>query len=274
MLVDWLRDNDWAVRLLVIGAVVLAGVVITWIARRSVLRFERRVGGAHPTGSPALKRAHTLAALLSATATVVIWVVVLITVLEQAGVPVGPLLAAAGIGGIALGFGAQHLVRDLVAGFCILLENQYDVGDEVVVGGVEGTVEAITLRTTVVRSLDGSRHVVSNGEVRVSSNKTKVYSRYVFVLPLPYDVDTDRAVEVARGAADAMRAEQEWAVDMLGPLQVLGIDAFSEHSVDVKLYVETRPGRQDAVGRELRRRLKLALDEADIPLPFPPPAPR
>ena len=271
---DWIRDNEWAQRLIVIGLDVLAGVLLTWIARRLVARFERRVGGTLPPGSRGLKRAHTLAALLSASATVVIWVVVLITVLEQTGVPVGPLLAAAGIGGIALGFGAQTLVRDLVAGFCILLENQYDVGDEIVVAGVEGTVEAITLRTTVLRSLDGGRHVVSNGEVRVSNNRTKLYSRYVFVLPLPYDVDVDRAIEVARGAADLMRTETQWATDMLGPLQVLGVDAFSELSVDVKLYVETRPGRQDAVGRELRRRIMQALVREGIPFPFRPPGTR
>lgn len=271
---DWLNEHDWAVRLIVIAALVLGGMAMHWIARRLVRRFERRISGTLPAGSPGLKRAKTLAALLGASATVVIWVVVLMTVLEQAGVPVGPLLAAAGIGGIALGFGAQHLVRDLVAGFCILLENQYDVGDEITAVGVAGTVEAITLRTTVLRSLDGSRHVVANGEIRVSSNRTKVYSRYLFVLPLPYDVDVDRAVAVAREAADELRADRAFALDMLGPLQVLGIDAFGEQSIDVKLYVETRPGRQDVVGRELRRRLKLALDREGIPLPFPPSQPR
>jgi small conductance mechanosensitive channel len=243
--------------------------VATWIKRVLVHRFERRIAGALPTDAATTKRARTLAAVLGAVGTLVIWLIVGIVALEESGVPVGPLLAAAGIGGIALGFGAQTLVRDLVAGFCILSENQFDVGDEIRVADVEGTVEAITLRTTVLRGLDGSRHVVSNGEIRVSSNRTKVFSRYVLVLPLPYDADLDRAVEVVRAAADELRGDPAFGADILGPLNVLGLDAFGEQRLDVKAYVETKPGRQWAVGRELRRRIKLALDREGIPLAAP-----
>ncbi|MFN8108657.1 MAG: mechanosensitive ion channel [Thermoleophilia bacterium] len=196
-----------------------------------------------------------------------IWTVVLISAMQVLGVLVGPLLAAAGIGGFVLGFGAQTLVRDVVAGFNILLEHQHDVGDEVALGDVEGTVEAISLRTTAVRGLDGARHVVANGEVRVSTNRTRLYSRYLLVLPLPYTQDIDAAVEVARAAAAELREDPDLGPDILGDLRVLGVDAFGERSVDVKMYIETRPGRQHAVGRELRRRIKLAMDREGIVMP-------
>jgi small conductance mechanosensitive channel len=244
-------------------------VLLTWIKRILVRRFERRIQGALPSNAATTKRARTLAAVLGTIGTLVIWIVVGIVVMEKAGIPVGPFLAAAGIGGIALGFGAQTLVRDLVSGFCILSENQFDVGDDVRVADVEGTVESISLRSTVLRGLDGARHVVSNGEIRVSSNRTKVFSRYVLVLPLPYDADLDRAVEVARAAAEELRADPGFAPDILGPLNVLGLDAFGEQRLDVKAYIETKPGRQWTVGRELRRRIKLALDREGIPLAPP-----
>jgi moderate conductance mechanosensitive channel len=260
---DGVSDYLWVPILVVGGAVALLG------ARWLIGRFERRLSVGATHDSETMKRSRTLATVLRASVTVVILVVLALMALEQGGVSVGPLLAAAGIGGVALGFGAQQIVRDIIGGFCILLENQFDVGDQVVVAGVEGTVESISLRTTVVRSVDGARHVISNGLIQASSNLTRAYSRYVFVLPLPYDADVDRAIEVARETTQTMRADPAWAADITGPLVVLGLDEFSENSVDVKLYIETLPGRHSDAGRELRKRLKAALGEAGIPLPFP-----
>jgi len=262
---------EWAEELARFAGLVVAGAVASWLLRRLVRRGERRMRGTLPRDSPAGKRARTLASVLTALGVVVIWLVVAITALEVAGVPVGPLLAAAGIGGVALGFGAQNLVRDLVAGTFILSENQYDIGDHVVVAGVEGTVEAITLRSTVVRSVDGTRHVVSNGEIRVSSNATRVYSRYVMVVPVPYEADVDRALAVLRATGEELAADPTWAPDVAAPPTVMGVDAFTESRVELKLMVETVPGRQWAVGRELRRRIRLALAAAGVPM-VPPPA--
>jgi small-conductance mechanosensitive channel len=199
----------------------------------------------------------------------VVWTVAAITVLDQAGVQVAPILAAAGIAGIALGFGAQSLVKDILAGFFILMENQYDVGDVIAIAGVSGTVEAVNMRTTVLRSLDGSRHVVPNGEITVSSNMTKVYSRYLFVLPVPYEEDVDRPIAVLEEVAEELSQDPEFGPLMTGTVTVLGVDQYGDSSVDVKCYVETVPGEQWKVGRELRRRLKMALDERGIEIPYP-----
>lgn len=257
---------DWATDLGGIGALLLGALIVTWVTRWLLRRLERRMRGTLPADSGAAKRAGTLTSVIGAGAVVLIWAIALIMGLETLGVPVGPLIAAAGIGGVAIGFGAQNLVRDIVAGLFILSESQYDVGDHVRVGGVEGTVEAITLRSTVLRGLDGARHVVSNGEIRVSTNNTRLYSRYVMSVPVTYEADLDRAIEVLRGVGDGLADDPAFAPDLAGPASVLGVDAFTDSRVELKLFIETTPGRQWAIGRELRRRIRVALDAEGIPM--------
>lgn len=252
-----------------VGALVGLGLLLSWVTARLARRFERRIVGS-PTSEEAARRGRTLAAVLRAAVLIAIWVIVGISVLERLGVPVGPMLAAAGIGGIALGFGARLLVQDLVGGFCILTENQYSVGDEVTLGDVSGTVEAITLRTTVLRGLDGVRHVVSNGDVRTSSNATRSYSRAMLVVPLPYSADVDRAIDIISECGAELTADPDFADRVLGDLVVLGVDAFNQISVDIKAYVQTVPGQQHAVGRELRKRVGNALEAQGIKLPYMP----
>lgn len=255
-----------------VGAVLVA-LLATWLVRIGMGRLERRLGGGRATDPAVAKRARTLTSVLTAAVIVVIWIVALITGLDLAGVPVGPLLAAAGIGGVALGFGAQNVVRDLLAGMFILSEGQYDVGDHVAVAGVEGTVEAITLRSTVLRGLDGARHVVSNGEIRVSSNNTRLYSRYLLRIPLTYDADVERALDIVRRTGGTLCDDPAFRDDVTGPPAVLGVDAFTENRVEITAFVETVPGRQWAVGREFRRRLAVALAEEGVTMaPAPPPA--
>jgi len=260
---------DWAETLIRVGAIVAVGIVATYLALGLVRRFAARVETGDGPPSDLRRRSKTLASMLRSAVLVLIWVIVAVTCLNQTGIAVGPLLAAAGIVGIALGFGAQNLVRDLLAGFFILLESQYDVGDVVELAGVSGTVESVVLRTTVLRALDGRRHVVPNGEIRVSTNLTKVYSRYLLTLPVPYDEDVDRAVGVLERVAEALRQDPEYEGVITAPLTVLGVDAYGDSSVDVTCYIQTLPGEQWRVGRELRRRLKLALDEEGIAIPYP-----
>lgn len=254
-------------------AAILVAIVATWLLRVLMRRVEERMrGGALPLDESAAKRARTLTSVMAAVGVVVIWVVAVITGLELAGVPVGPLLAAAGIGGIAIGLGAQNLVRDLVAGTFILSESQYDVGDHVAVGGVEGTVEAITLRSTVLRGLDGARHVVANGEIRVSTNNTRIYSRYVLVVPVTYEADLDHAVAVLRATGEELAGDPAFRDDVAGPPVVLGVDAFTENRVELKAFIETAPGRQWVIGREFRRRVAAAMAREGIPMATPPAA--
>jgi small-conductance mechanosensitive channel len=256
--------THWASQLLTVAGIIIGATAISLVVRWLDGRLERRMAARFEQGSSGQKRAHTLTGILQAIVLAIVWITAFVMLLELVGVPVAPLLATAGIGGIAIGFGAQTLVRDLVAGFFILLENQYDVGDTVKVATVSGVVEAVGLRTTVLRGADGTRHVVSNGEIRISSNETRVYSRSVLTLPLPYDVDVDRVIGVATEVGAALRSDAEFGPDIRGDVEVLGVDAFGVDRMDVKLTVDTRPGRQWAVGRELRRRIKLALDSQGI----------
>ena len=260
---------EYAEILIRCGATVVVAFIITRICMVLVRRFQAHVDAGETGGSELQRRSRTLASVLRGVILAVVWTVAAITVLDQAGVQVAPILAAAGIAGIALGFGAQSLVKDILAGFFILMENQYDVGDVIQVAGVSGTVEAVNMRTTVLRALDGSRHVVPNGEIKVSSNLTKIYSRYLFVLPVPYEQDVDGAVAVLQEVAEELRQDPEFGPLMTAPLTVLGVDEYGDSSVDVKTYVETIPGEQWKVGRELRRRLKVALDERGIGIPYP-----
>jgi moderate conductance mechanosensitive channel len=252
-----------------LGVVILVALVATRLCLVLVRRMQRRIEATEGPRTDLQRRSQTLASVLRGAIVVVIWTVAAITALGQAGVEVAPILAAAGIGGIALGFGAQSLVKDVLAGFFILLENQYDVGDVVRIVGVSGSVEAVNLRTTTLRDLDGSRHVVPNGLIEVSTNLTKVYSRYVLVMPVPYETDVDRAVAVLERVADDLREDAGYAEVITGSLTVLGVDAYGDSAVEVKAFLETLPGEQWRVGRELRRRLKAALDAEGIPIPYP-----
>ncbi|MGH2771647.1 MAG: mechanosensitive ion channel family protein [Actinomycetota bacterium] len=254
-----------------IAGTLLGAFILARFARSVTERFERRVlaSDENPGKVARLKRARTLGKILLAAFRIVIWTVASLMVLSLLGVDVRPLLAAAGVGGIALGFGAQNLVRDILAGFFILFEHHYDVDDIVSIGGVNGKVESIGIRTTTLRDLDGRRHIVPNGEVRTSTNLTKDFSRYLFDLPISYEQDIDRAVAVAREAAENMRKEPEYGELILVPLEVLGVDNYADSNISVKVYVETVPGKQFRVGRELRRRIKQAWDGDGISVPYP-----
>jgi moderate conductance mechanosensitive channel len=260
----------WVQTIVLIAAVIGVTVALTWIVRRLAARFVNRVTQANVQAPlERAKRAQTVGSVLRAAATALLWVIATLIVLSQIGLNIAPLLTAAGVGGIALGFGAQNVVRDFLAGLFILLEDQYHVGDIVQIAGVDGMVEKITLRTTTLRDLEGVVHVVANGEIRVSSNRTKGYSRYVIDLPVPYDEDIDRVSDIARHVADEMRKEEQFANQILGPLEVLGIDAYGPVYATLKTYIDTRPGEQYTIGRELRGRILAACEAADITIAGP-----
>lgn len=255
---------DWGELLIEVGVIVLVALVLTQVVTVVVDRLVRRVRAEDGRPSDLQRRAQTLASVMRSGLLAVVWTVALISALSQAGVAVGPILAAAGIVGVALGFGAQNLVRDLLAGFFILFENQYDVGDVIEIVTVSGTVEAVNLRTTVLRAEDGARHVVPNGEVRVSTNLTKTFSRYPLTIPVPYGEDVDRAIGIARRVAEQMRMDEPYRALITRPFRVLGVDAYGASGVEVSCYVETVPGEQWVVGRELRRRLAQAFAEEGL----------
>ena len=215
------------------------------------------------------KRYHTLSAVTIKSCEVVIWLVFAFMALSLVGIPIAPVLAGASVAGIAVGFGAQTLVRDVLSGLFILLEDQYRKGDVVTLAGIGGYVEDVNLRRTVLRDLDGTVHNIPNGEVRVASNLTRDWSRVNLNVSVAYGEDLDRVTAVIN------RVGEEMAVDpVFGPLiveapKVLRVDAFEDSGIAIKILGVTKPIKQWEVMGELRKRLKRAFDEEGIEIPFP-----
>ena len=215
------------------------------------------------------KRADTLSQTVKSLLSICIVLVALIMVLGQLGVKIGPVLAAAGVLGVAVGFGAQHLVRDVISGFFILLDDQIRVGDVVQVAGKGGLVEKISVRMTILRDLAGNVHYIRNGEIAVVTNMTKEYSRYVFDIGVAYREDVDQVIEVVKQIDQELREDPAFKDDILEPIEILGLDQFADSAIIIKARTKTKPIRQWAVGREFNRRLKRKFDDLDIEIPFP-----
>jgi small conductance mechanosensitive channel len=214
-------------------------------------------------------RVRTLLPLMRKALLAVLIVIVAMIVLSEIGVNIGPLLAGAGIIGLAVGFGAQKLVQDVITGVFILLEDAVSVGDVVTVAGIGGLVEGMSIRSIRLRDLSGNMHTIPFSAVSTVTNMTKQYAYYVLDIGVAYREDTDEVAEVCRQILEAMRSEPEYAADILEPLEVLGVDQFADSAVILKARIKTRPIRQWAVGREFNRRMKKRFDELGIEIPFP-----
>lgn len=215
------------------------------------------------------KRLDTLSSIVGSILTVCIILVAAITIMGQLEIPIGPVLASADIVGVALGFGAQHVVKDVISGFFILLDDQIRVGDVVQIAGKGGLVEKTSLRMTVLRDLAGNVHYVRNGEIDVITNMTKEYSRYVFDVGVAYREDVDEVIEVIKQVDENLRNDPEFKAEILEPIEILGLDQFADSAIIIKARTKTKPIRQWAVGREFNKRLKKKFDEKDIEIPFP-----
>ena len=215
------------------------------------------------------KRVKTLIGLLKTISLTLVWVVAVVMSLDQIGLDITPILASAGIAGLAVGFGAQNLVRDVINGFFMILENQVRVGDVAIVNGTGGLVEAISFRTITLRDQSGTVHIFPNGTVTTLANMTKDWSAYVLDIGVAYKEDTDRVSTVMREVAKELQEDPEIGPKILEPIEILGVDKFGESEVVIKARLKTIPIQQWTVGREYRRRLKKAFDEKGIEIPFP-----
>ncbi len=215
------------------------------------------------------KRADTLARIVHQTLTLVILILSGMILLGQIGVNVGPILAGAGVLGLAVGFGAQSLVKDIITGFFILLDNRMNVGDVVQIAGVSGLVESINLRITVLRDLEGKVHTIPNGEISIVSNLTREWSRCVLDIGVAYKEDTDQVCEVLKQVGRELLEVPDYGEVILEPLEILGVDDFAESQVTIKVMFKTKPMKQWMVAREFRRRVKKAFDAEGIEIPFP-----
>jgi len=264
---DWDFPSGQKILLIVILAYAL--VRMTTLAVR---RFEHEVSGG--TGLDALeraKRARTLGSAIERAVTVFVIGVAVVMVLDLFDVNIGPVLTGAGIAGLAVGFGAQTLVRDVISGFFMILENQVRVGDVAAINGTEGLVEAINLRTIVLRDVEGTVHVFPNGAINTLANRSKDFSYYVVDLAVSYYDDSDRIAEAVRQVGAELQADPVFGPSILAPIEVLGVDAFGDWSLKMKARIKTVPLKQWEVGRELRRRLIKAFETQGFAIPFPVP---
>jgi len=215
------------------------------------------------------KRTQTLGSIIRYVLIIAIIIVAAMTVLKELGVEIAPVLAAAGIVGLAVGFGAQSLVKDVISGFFILLEDQIRVGDVVQIAGKGGLVEKINLKTTILRDLAGNVHYVPNGHIDVVTNMTKDFSRYVFDIGVAYRENVDEVIGVIKEVDEELRNDPDYKDDILEPIEILGLDQFADSAVIVKARTTTVPIKQWRIGREFNRRLKKKFDERNIEIPFP-----
>ena len=271
--IDWERITDW---LLTHGLRILLILVLAFVAdlvlRVVVPRIIRPTVARQMKDKPEEEieqRSHTLVAVLQGSGRFVLVVWALFTILPELGVNVTPILASVGIAGIALGFGAQSLVKDVISGLFILIENQYSKGDVVTVAGISGLVEEVGMRRTVLRDLDGIVHHVPNGEIAVASNFTQEWSRVNMNVSVAYGEDLDKVFEVINRVGNELAADGEFGPLILKAPQVLRVDAFEDSGIAIKILGDTEPIRQWDVMGELRKRLKKAFDEEGIEIPFP-----
>jgi small conductance mechanosensitive channel len=271
-----LSFSDWTERaagwLLTSGvrvlAVALAMAVALAVVRRAAARLEAVVRGRLPSFGQG-GRAATLSRVVRDTARTAVWVVGGLVVLGEVGIDVKPLLAAAGIGGLAIGFGAQSLVKDLISGFFLLFDDRLRVGDVAEVAGVSGVVEDIRLRTIALRDLAGSLHIVPNGSIERVKNMTREYAFAVLDVQVAYREDPDDVVRALEAVGRELAAAPAFRDRLLAPLEVLGVEDLGASGVSIRFRLKTTPGDQWAVGRETRRRVKKAFDARGIEIPFP-----
>jgi small conductance mechanosensitive channel len=214
-------------------------------------------------------RAETVGSILRSVGSVIIWSIAIMSILAEVGVSIGPLIASAGIVGVALGFGAQSLVKDFLSGIFMILEDQFGVGDIIDVGPASGVVEAITLRSTRLRAVDGTVWHVPNGEILRVGNMSQQWSRALLDLEVAYGTDLDVASTVIHEVLEELHAEPEWGTKILEPPEIWGVEALGASGIAIRVVIKTVPGEQWGVMREVRRRVKARFDAEGIEIPFP-----
>lgn len=265
----WLMETVPAILLILVLSVLLLKVLRSLLQRVRAKLVTRMQEGAPADSREVEKRIGTLFGILNSIVLLAVWIVASMILLRQMGIDIAPLLAGAGIIGLAVGFGAQELVRDVISGFFMLMENQVREGDVAIANGTGGLVEKVGLRTLVLRDASGTVHVFQNGKINTLSNMTKGWSAMVFDVGVAYKENTDHVVKVMREVAESLRADPNYEAKILEPMEIFGVDAFGDNAVTIKARLKTKPIEQWSVGREYRRRLKIAFDREGIEIPFP-----
>lgn len=278
--ITWERTVDYLLGpgLMILATVVLA-VLARWLLHRLITRTVATMSsraasarsGAGPTLARHTQRMATMGSLLRSVVTVVISTIAVLTVMAIVGLPLGPLLASAGVGGVALGFGAQSLVKDFLSGVFMILEDQYGVGDVIDTGEVVGTVEEVTLRTTRVVDVNGVTWYIRNGEIIRIGNKSQGLATTLVDIPVAVDADAAVTMTVMRAALAELATVEETATLLVGEPQVLGVESIAHGAMTIRVQAQCVPGEQATVARVVRERVKAALDSAGIRPPTPTP---
>jgi small conductance mechanosensitive channel len=276
VLQDFFADFSWDV-IIKTGLRIFLLLLFAWVAMKLLQKFlqrlERRlINKSEAEGEPpseSEKRVETIVRLIKQACLVALWLTIGLVILKELGIEIGPIIASAGIVGLAIGFGAQNLVRDIISGFFLILENQIRVGDVAILNGTGGLVEKINFRTTVLRDLGGVVHVFPNGTITTLSNLTNEWSAYIFDIGVAYKEDTDRVIGIMREVGTVMLEDPKLGRYMLEEPEIFGVDKFADSAVVIKGRIKTRPIRQWEVGREYLRRVKYAFDQNGIEIPLP-----
>jgi len=262
----WFFSHGVKIILIIIGAYLIrkfAGVFIDKIIRKAI------VSNNFLSETAEKKREDTLIKVFEGAFRVVIWLAAVLIIVSEFGINIGPLLAGAGVIGLAVGFGAQYVIRDFFTGLFIILENQYRVGDVICIGSTCGAVESINLRVTVLRDADGIVHHIPNGEIKIASNKSKSFARINLKLGISYNADLEKVIKVVNQIGKEMIQDPEWKDKINEAPKFVRVDDFADSAVTIKIDGETKPLEQWAVTGELRKRLKIAFDKEGIEIPFP-----
>ncbi|KPL07789.1 mechanosensitive ion channel protein MscS [bacterium SM23_57] len=255
-----------------VGPKILLILILSFVAIQASRLISRKLFATLKKARPEAemqKRVDTLSSLIGYVMVVVVLGVAAIMILGEFGIKIGPILAAAGIAGLAVGFGAQHLVQDIITGFFILVDDEIRIGDVVQISGKSGLVEKVNLRLTVLRDLSGNVHYIRNGMIDVVTNMTKEYSRYVFEIGVAYREDVDEVISVIKEVDENLRNDPEYGCDIIEPIEVFGLDQFGDSALIIKARTTTKPIKQWRIAREFNRRLKKTFDERNIEIPFP-----
>ena len=265
-----LNIYNQSARLVRIIGIIIGAYVALRIVNLAVAQMERLVEDKEAaTMSETEKRAKTLGKIINSAGFVIIIGIAFMMILSEFDMDIMPIITGAGIAGLAIGFGAQNLVRDVISGFFLILEDQIRVGDVAQINGTGGVVEAIKLRTTVLRDLNGVVHIFPNGEISQVANMTKEFSYSVINVGIAYKENVDNVMDVLKSIGEELHQDPAFSNLLMEPLEVLGVDEFADSQVTIKIRIKTLPLKQWIVGRELRRRIKNTFDARGIEIPFP-----
>ena len=260
---EWLMTHG--IRILI---VLIISIVVLLVSKR-VIKHTVRAFVTKRSSKDALaaeRRSETLHSIAYNTFKFIVLAVAGITILSELGISIAPLLGAAGIAGIAIGLGAQSIIKDILSGLFIISKDQYRRGDFVKIAGVSGIVGAVNIRDTILRDADGAEHHVTNSEIKTVSNYTKLWSRVNLDIPVTYSTNMEKAMDVLNKLGAEMAEEEQWKDDIIKPVQVVGVDDFTDSGIIIKILGDTKPMRQWDVMRELRKRIKLEFDKEGLAL--------